>query len=263
MSSEVSAMQRLYIECNQDNPDLTKIDEYIDECRYKNEDMNKLIPDNRWPLNSCNPRKMTPLQVACRFGHHEIVEILINSMNNFQSSVDVNILGKEYSMKTALHFACERNCPLIVRALLKHPNIEVNKVDEYNSVPLATACCRNYKSVIMDFLMHPDIQLTLQDNYGYIPLHIACVEIMKDTDIIQMLIGHQQQKHRISQLNIRDWHDRTALHIACHYTNHAAVVEILKHVTVIDINATDEDGRTALCNACSRSYINSKLVKHH
>lgn len=189
----VSAVQRLFDECQRNGPELNRIDEYINECRTKNEDMNILLKD---PLLNDN---LTPLHVACRKGHFEIVERLLDSKNNFRFSVNVNAIDKYY--KTALHYSCnakvcERKCPLTVRILLQHPNIEVNKVNGYGSTPLHFACeSKNNKTntaIVMELLKHPDIQVAVKNNYGSIPLHAACSHRFEETsDIIQMLIRHQ------------------------------------------------------------------------
>lgn len=87
----------------------------------------------------------------------------------------------------------------------------------------------------------------------FIPLNFACQHIMDDTDIVQMLIGHQEQKYRNEQLNALDNSHHTPLDIACSRNNYVAVVEILNHATVIDINIKNSYGETSLLIACSKS----------
>lgn len=182
----VSAVQRLFDECQRNCPELNRIDEYINECRTKNEDMNILLKYTLWNDS------LTPLHVACRRGHYEIVERLLDSKNNFRFYVNVNAIDKYY--KTALHYSChakewERKCPLTVRILLQHPNIEVNKVDGYGSTPLHFACesenNKTQSAIVMELLKHPDIQAAVKNNYGSMPLHAACSHRFEETtDII-------------------------------------------------------------------------------
>lgn len=259
MSNEVSAVQRLFNECRKKYPDLNHIDECIYECHCNNEDINTLL--------RCGSAKLTPLQMACCLGHYEIVERLLDSNNHFKDSVDINTINKQFYYRTALHFACEEKCPLTVRALLQHPNVEVNKVDDLQFTPLHIACRNkksNAKAIVMELLNHPDIQFIAKDIDGHIPLHHACCSNkMEDTDIIQMLLCHQQQKYQIVQLNATtDYEHITPLHVACSRNNCAAVVKLLEHNTnIININATDRLGNTPLHTACTDCHIaNSRTV---
>lgn len=261
MSNELSAVQRLFDECKQDYPYLSKIDRYIKECRNKNEDMNILIQDTGrgWA-------KLTILHVACRRGHYKIVERLLDIHNNYKYTVNVNTNSDSmYQEKTALHYACERKCILTVRILLQHPNIDVNKVDRTGSPPLYYSCAidRNTisKPIIMELLKHPDIKVTLKNKDGSIPLHHACQNLIKDTHgIIQMLICHQEHKHRIEQLNVKNYFYPSMLYCACSHDNWDAVLEILKYETDIDINVMDRAGITPLYIVCANKYINRKIV---
>lgn len=206
----------------------------------------------------------TPLQIASQFGNHEVVKRLLDSRNDFQFSVDVNAYGCTFysEAKTALHYACRYNNPLTVRALLQHPNIEVNKVDGNNFTPLQTACQKQCldKEIIMELLKHPDIHLTEKDSDGRIPLHHACQKIKEDNDIIKLLIGHQEQKHRMIQLNTTDNKLQTPLHVACALNKGIIVVYLLEHANVIDINVKDKFVQTPLCIACSTPFMNSETV---
>ena len=71
---------------------------------------------------------------------------------------------------------------------------------------------------------------------AYLYIAIACIHTKEDADIIQILIDHQHQKHRIVQLNSNDNQYRTPSHTACSSQNNVRVVEVLKHATVIDIH---------------------------
>ena len=109
-------------------------------------------------------------------------------------------------------------------------------------------------------MKHPEIHLTVKDSDGRIPLHHACQKIKEDNDIIKMLIGHQEQKHRMIQLNATDNKLQTPLHVACALNKDIAVVHLLEHANVIDINVKDGFGQTPLCIACSTPFMNSETV---
>lgn len=145
----------------------------------------------------------------------------------------------------------------------ENSHIEVNQPIEIYSTPLHTACIFNDHATIFELLKHPDIQIAATDKNGSIPLHNVGEYMWENKaaeSSIQMLISHQQQKHRVLQLNATNNERQTALHVACLNHHCDAVMELLKYVTVIDINATDRFGKTPLYTACSTYYINTDSV---
>lgn len=251
--NKVPTVARLFNECDDDNTDLTLIDKYIIRCCTKKEDINTLFQYGSCPND--NMMYMTTLHVACYKGHHEIVNRLLEINNRFEVPINVNAISY-IGDATPLYLACEQNCPLTVRALLQHPNIAINKSNFYGITPLHIACCRNRKEIVMELLKHPTIQVTVKHkSSGNIPLLEACRTNKDSTDIIQLLLDHQQQKFQNLQLNATNHSNKTPLHFACLHGNITAVIQLLSdHATMIDINATDRYGNTPLHDACSSSF---------
>lgn len=248
MSNEVFHVRSLIIECRKRDPDLNKINDHINQCRNKQEDMNTLFID--YPFG-----KFTTLQVACSHGHHAIVYRLLDRRNNHKFSVDVNATNYNYYGRPVYPLPYQHHESFLL--------CQLSEAIKYYSTPLHIACYGNLKSIVTELLNHPNINLTAKDRDGHIPLHTACRCIFKDTNIIQMLLGHQQQKHRIVQLiALEFFFNDTPLHVACSSNNCRAVVEILKHANDIDlINVADRVGNTSLCIACSKkSSMNNDRV---
>lgn len=120
MSNEVStAIQRLFNECNQNNPDLIKIDKYVNECRINNEDINTYFEYDKMEFSlfineiylSRYSKYMTTLHMACCRNHYKIVEKLLDNKNHFQFSLNVNAIIDDSCKRMALHIACQGKFP--------------------------------------------------------------------------------------------------------------------------------------------------------
>jgi len=61
-------------------------------------------------VNTLNPSEMTPLHVASKLGHLEIVNILCENV--------VDLECKTKTGKTPLHYACQYNRPQIIKLFL-------------------------------------------------------------------------------------------------------------------------------------------------
>lgn len=84
-SNKVSNVKLLFNECNKQNPDIAKIDEYINCCCNNKEDINVLYKETSW--------RGTTLHMACRWRHHEIVKRLLDKSNIFKFPIDVNAIS--------------------------------------------------------------------------------------------------------------------------------------------------------------------------
>lgn len=207
---EKSTVELLFDECKKVDPDLTKIDQFIDRCCNYKDDINERFY-YKW-------HELTPLHMACENGHHEIVKKLLENGNNFRFPIDVNAIS-DRDDATPLHFACQKRCSLTVWTLLQHPNIDVNKGESSKRTPLHLACCSySCKAVVVELLKHKNINLNYIDKNNATPLHLSCI-CNNNTAIVQLL---------------------------------------LEHATIIDINATDDEGCTPLHNACSEYDLNGE-----
>ena len=102
----------------------------------------------------------TPLQVAARHGNEKIVQLLINDQR-----VDVNITDDECN--TPLHYAAKRGHNTTVVLLLNHPHIKANFKNKEGQTPLTSALVRKMVDCVRDMLIHPKVDLDTVDVWGW------------------------------------------------------------------------------------------------
>ena len=103
------------------------------------------------------PYNGTPLQLAARYGNEKIVQLLINDQR-----VDVNITDKENN--TPLHDAAKRgHNRIVVVLLLNHPHIKANFKNKEGHTPLMSALVRKMVDCMRDMLSHPKVDLDTVD----------------------------------------------------------------------------------------------------
>lgn len=133
-------------------------------------------------VNIRDKQGSTPLHLACRVGHENIVKLIVYSLNKdpefqkkylairncegltalhvaaerryfdimgflFAKGADVNV-GDAKSGRTILHFAVERNDLESVSKLLSHPDIDIDCKTFKGETPLVMAYWRNYKPIL-------------------------------------------------------------------------------------------------------------------
>ena len=91
---------------------------------------------------------------ACRFGHVEVVEILLQ-----HPAVDVNAANA--GKATLLYIACQEGHVAVVSLLLKDPRIDVNQPDHEDVTPFYMACQNEHRDVV-SLHADPRIDPTLQ-----------------------------------------------------------------------------------------------------
>ena len=161
----------------------------------------------------------TPLHIACRYGHLDIVKFLVSV-----SSVDVN--SKDSDGYTPLHTACRYSHLDIVECLLTSTLADVNSKNSNGYTPLHTACRYNHSDIVECLLSSTLVDVNIKNNHGDTPLHIACQ--YGELQIVQLLMSTAQ----INPMSTNAKHD-TPLHIACAYCN-ASIVKYLLSTGYID-----------------------------
>ena len=113
----------------------------------------------------------------------KIVQALLRS-----PEVDVN--GSAVEPYSPLFLGCKEGKLDVVKALLVHCNIQVNKASKKNAVtPLMIAIGYNHRDVVAELLEHKDIDVNLQAKDGNFPLMVA-VNNKQDCEILEMLLRH-------------------------------------------------------------------------
>ena len=144
--------------------------------------------------------KRSPLHIACRVGHVDVVRQLLGHLG-----IQVN-LGDQFDW-TPLHWACDGGHADVVRQLLSHPDIQVNLAPQHGWTPLLFACNEGLVDAVRQLLSHPGIQVNLADQHNWTPLHLACYN--GHVDAVRQLLSHPD-----IQANLADQHGRTPLQLA-------------------------------------------------
>ena len=245
----------------------------------------KLLLNNHTNPNIQSKNGCTALILACHHGHYQIAKLLL------QKNADPNILMKDGS--TALMIACHNGHYQVVKLLLDN-NVDPNIKKKDGSTALMFACYNGHhqvaKLLLLELKYNVDPNIHMQD--GYTALMSACEHghyrtaklllhnnvdsniQMKDGQTALMLAcknGHYQVAELLlnnnADLNIQTEDGWTALMFACQNGHHQVVELLLNHsahsnnqADVININAQNTYGETALYIAYKRSYRPNKIV---
>ena len=133
--------------------------------------------------------KSTPLQIAEKHQHNEVVSFLISNKefhinvanNDFEKTADslkskkVIINSRLENGQTALHTAIENNNERIIDLLLRQNGINVNIQDNQRNTPIHLAILNGSEEILQKLLKKKG-NVNIQGSDGYSPLHIAISE---------------------------------------------------------------------------------------
>ncbi|CAG9948631.1 unnamed protein product [Clonostachys rosea f. rosea IK726] len=197
-----------------------------------------------------------------------------------------NINANEHHRgQTPLIMAVQNRRTDMVRILLEHPSIDINKTltcESYNDeahirtaesttwsytptlvqvngpgpTPLFIACRKGYLEVVSLLIQHPRINLKMSDDRSRTALWWAAWG--GNSEVFTLLL-----KTCGEYINTSDFEGWTALHVAVNW-GHGAIFDILMGCAELDPNAVNQNGWTALHLAVDRGReaIVLKLLKH-
>ena len=84
-------------------------------------------------------------------------------MSLLSDNPGLNVNWGNSTGRTALHQAAERGHARVVKVLLAHPDIDVNRTDKYRQTPLLFDCYEVHLSVTQLLLKDPRLDVTLDD----------------------------------------------------------------------------------------------------
>ena len=139
---------------------------------------------------------------------------------------------------TSLMWATEGLHTEIVKILLKHPQIDVNKGDIYGWNALFSAIDRSHLPIMKLLLERPDInvnQLIVNqaDKGGWTPLHIACER--GRLEVVELLCEHPKINVNVGGQMTNGLWTKSPLYLASSEGN-SAVVRLLLEFPQIDVN---------------------------
>ena len=193
------------------------------------------------------PRIYTPLAIAVRGCHDEIVELLVE-----REDVDVNLIVGEAD--APLIFPVSKEFSDILD-LLKRMDNDVNTKSCDGKASPRHAAGNGHVDIVKKVLkMEAIIHGNLRDDNGSSPLNLASK--WSQERAVKALLGRADIK-----IDSRDVNERTPLMNAAG-NGHQAVVELLLSHPSIEVNLTDSNGKNALHLAIKREAIlNVELLK--
>jgi len=117
-----------------------------------------LLKDQRVSPFAQNSSQASVLMVACQNGHVPVVKLLLEV-----PGIGVNEIMND--TVTPLYMASRSGNAQIVELLLKHPQIQVNKAKFDNATPLIIASVKGHISVVELLLNHPGIDVSKVSDY--------------------------------------------------------------------------------------------------
>ena len=203
-------------------------------------------------LNMENFGDQTPLSLACKSGNSSVVRILL------KRGASVNEATKG---KTPLHIACERGCLEIVKTLLEH-KADVDRADMLGQTTLH--CVLEDRGKFQDPNMYDIVKLlllynanvNLADDYGTTPLDL--VFTYSQNECIQKTVLLHMAKNDIKTSN-----GATAVHVACMFCSQCVVYYLLQKYPSLGVDVRDNNGTTPLLTAVqSRSPFRTNVIQY-
>lgn len=190
----------------------------------------EMLIDHMADVNACDSTKRTPLRIACDHGQLAVIRILLRHFGTIDSRDEeertalhaasetgdyevVRLLlhfgankdAKDAQIRAPLHIACAAGWVRVVQELLD-ARVDIEALEEERLTPLATAARSGYAAVV-DLLLRHKASPKAESVGGFTPLHWASYNGHEDAAGI--IIANKK-----TNLNSRDKHDRTPLHIA-------------------------------------------------
>ncbi|CAK4083226.1 unnamed protein product [Aphanomyces euteiches] len=123
----------------------------------------------------------TPLEVACRRNHPDVVGLLLT-----HDKISVNVTDDEGF--TPLMTACAKGYDEVAKMLLRHRSLRVNKRGAAGDTALGIAVQSGYPSIVHLLLQHPEIDVNIKDEIGNTPIILSITT--GDVAIVQELLQH-------------------------------------------------------------------------
>jgi ankyrin repeat protein len=220
-----------------------------------------LFKDERVNVNAQNNAGDTPLNLFVLKAGKNPNEAAMQTLDLFiaNDKVDPNIPNYNTSEpKTPLHRCVKLDAISILKKLLRHPNIDVNRPVSMASndivTPLLYACFIKRNSIIDELLQDPRVDVNKSSHLT--PLVIAAYtenvyaveKLAKRPDIDPNLLGLTNTGG-----------SKTALFTACMISN-LEIVKILLSISGIDVNLPDETMATPLIAAAASNNANSEHI---
>lgn len=190
----------------------------------------------------------SPLVIACRYGHYDIVEYLITKCHsNVEQVGSVTFDGETIEDAPPLWCASAAGHLGIVKLLVKR-GANVNSTTRTNSTPLRAACFDGHFEIVKYLISH-GADFEVANRHGHTCLMIACYK------------GHYKIAHYLlalkADVNRRSVKGNTALHDCAESGSLEILQLLLKNGATMDV---DSYGMTPLLAASVTGHL--QIVEH-
>ena len=161
ITREVPAIEQLISISKSGNINI--LSEFFDcfEQEIKKEELLNQVQESRWGA----------LHYACYFGHHEMVALLVDQL--------VNVNCVTIDEWTPLQLSCYFKRVDCVKALFRHPNLQINKSTKFRGTGLHLACISGNVEIIK-LLLERGANLNMEDHLKKTPILYAKTGEVRD-----------------------------------------------------------------------------------
>ncbi|XP_058056888.1 protein fem-1 homolog CG6966 isoform X1 [Anopheles bellator] len=224
----------------------------VGEEEFLQDDMMKwtsrLMPNDLKSLVMMKTTGATPLLIACRNGHFDVVQYLIKRCHaDVEQAGSVIFDGETIEGAPPLWCASAAGHTNIVKLLVQH-GAKVNSTTKTNSTPLRAACFDGHYEIVKYLVLHgADIEVA--NRHGHTCLMIACYK--GHYKIAQYLLSLK------ADVNRRSVKGNTALHDCAESGSLEILQLLLQHGATMDV---DSYGMTPLLAASVTGHL--PIVEH-
>ncbi|XP_059474783.1 protein fem-1 homolog C [Neocloeon triangulifer] len=177
-------------------------------------------------LVSSKTNNATPLVMACRYGHFDVAEYLIEKCNaDIEQPGAVVFDGETIEGAPPLWCAAAAGHLAVVKLLVRH-GANVNSITKTNSTPLRAACFDGHFDIVK-FLIEHNADIEIANRHGHTCLMIVCYK--GHIKIAKFLIGLKADVNRKSvkgNTALHDCAESGSLEIMKLLLHHGAVIEV-------------------------------------
>ncbi len=147
---------------------------------YKIVDFEGIGAEILWSFSTCFGQRYSFFPISARIYISPTINLPNGgvTLQNTYNQINVDILNattrlSAYVLSHYLYFVCFKGFTAVVRYLLEHSKVDVNKRNRGENTPLHVACIHNRIEVVKILLTHKNLNINLKNISGDTPLALA------------------------------------------------------------------------------------------